>query len=127
MEEEFISYEQALALKELGYDDKTIGFYNPTYSKEEVLFGEFIEFVNRNNDLDLVSAPLKQQVLRWFRETRNLIGIIEGGYTEGKNVFSYVIWRESDDDWTDDIYDTYEEAENACIDKLISICKQQDK
>jgi len=116
MKQEFVTYEQALSLKELGFEWQTLNFFDSTTR----------DFWNWDYFPD-INAPLKQQVLRWFREKRNLIGIIEGGYTEGKNVFGYVIWRGHLDDWSDDIYDTYEEAENTCIDKLISICKQQDK
>ncbi len=122
MEKEFISYEQALALKELGYDDKTIGFYNPTYSKEEVLFGEFIEFVNRNNDLDLVSAPLKQQVFRWFREKYGWIGGIRQLSSSGSSMIVGE-FRKDDDNNFILFRDTYEEVENACIDELIEIAK----
>ncbi len=116
MEKEFVTYEQALALHELGFDEECCGYYS-----DNILY--IYEIENKNLCNGAIVCPLKQQVFRWFREKYNIIGIIEGGYTEGKNVFSYVIWRESDDDWTDDIYDTYEEAENACIDKLIEIAK----
>jgi hypothetical protein len=121
MEREFISYEQALALKKLGFDEMCFGFYrSPSV--------ELMHCRNREGWMgnQVVAAPLKQQVLRWFRDKYNLIGLVEGGYTEGKNVFSYVIWRGSFDDWIDTYWSTYEEAENACIDKLIEIAKQQE-
>ena len=126
MEKEFVTYEQALSLKELGFDEKCL-----TYYYNEILVFTPIPSLNTNSfwvgkDNNFITVPLKQQVFRWFREKYNIIGIIEGGYTDGKNVFSYVIWQESDDDWTDDIYDTYEEAENACIDKLIELVKQHE-
>jgi hypothetical protein len=107
MNKEFVTYEQALALKELGFDEDTYGY------------------TIRQDRLPKIPLPLKQQVFRWFREKRNLIGLIEYSYAEGKDEFDYVIWQESYFDWTNDIYDTYEEAENACIDKLIEIAKQQ--
>jgi hypothetical protein len=125
MEEEFISYEQALALKELGYDDKTIGFYNPTYSKEEVLFGEFIEFVNRNNDLDLVSAPLKQQVFRWFREKHNWIGGIRQLSQSGNGMIIGEFRKDEDNNFMM-FAETYDKCENNCINELIEIAKQQE-
>jgi hypothetical protein len=114
MENEFVTYEQALALKELGFEWQTLNFFDSTTR----------DFWNWDYFPD-INAPLKQQVFRWFREKYNIIGIIEGGYTEGKNVFSYVIWQGHLDDWTDAIFNTYEEAENRCIDKLIEIAKQQ--
>jgi hypothetical protein len=113
MENEFVTYEHALALKELGFDWATYQHYD-SHTKEICdIFKDF-------------SAPLKQQVLRWFREKHNLIGLIEGGYDSYKNVYSYVIWKGSNDDWLYYYWDTYEEAENACIDKLIEIVKKQD-
>ncbi len=120
MKNEFVTYEQALDLKKLGFNEECLGswnlptsdfYYNPCPSKFE-------------SD-DVIQLPLKQQVFKWFREKHNVIGLIEGGYTEGKNVFSYVIWRESDDDWTYDYYDDYEKVENMLIDKLIEVLRQK--
>ncbi len=123
MEKEFVTYEQALALKELGFDDMCFCYFDNEKGLRTCIG---LNNWNSHEGFPLfVSAPLKQQVFRWFREKHNIIGIIEGGYTEGKNVFGYVIWRGHLDDWDDGIYDTYEEAENTCIDKLIEIAKQQ--
>ncbi len=131
MEKEFVTYEQALALKELGFDEKTIGFYNSTYCIEEILFGEFTEFINRNNDFELVSAPFKQQVFRWFREEYNILHAlvvpikITASDKEGYR-YSWEIIDEQEEWIVDESllgYYTYEEAENACIDKLIEIAK----
>lgn len=122
LESEFVTYEQALALNELGFRGKCFRYWVGEIHEKSIVFALDSEKLND----DELLAPLKQQVFRWFRDNHNIIGIIEGGYTDGKNVFSHVIWRESDDDWTDDIYDTYEEAENACIDKLLELAKQHD-
>ena len=122
-EKDIVSFNQALELCSLGFDEPTFCMYEIEnrqlclcYIDEDGLYMPLKDF----------HAPTKSQVLRWLREKLNLTGIIEGGYTEGKNVFGYVIWLGHLDFWADYIYDTYEEAENACIDKLIEICKQQD-
>ena len=74
MKEEFVTYDQALALKELGFD---------TFMKENCL--AYFNTSNSNNDLETkdwwclpkndfqyaLSAPLKQQVFRWFRDKHN--------------------------------------------------------
>jgi len=117
MEKEFVTYEQALALKELGFDDECCGYYS-----DNILY--IYEIENKNLCNGAIVCALKQQVFRWFREKRNLIGLIESGYDNGINMFSYVIWRGSFDNWIDIYWDTYEEAENACIDKLIEITKE---
>ena len=114
MEKEFVTYEQAFALKELGFDEMCFGFYrNP-----------IVELMHCRNSEPwmgnaVVAAPLKQQVFRWFREKYGLMGIIEGGYYNGKLMFTYVIFCRDID------FDTYEEAENACIDELIELTKKQ--
>jgi len=117
MEKEFVTYEQALALQKLGV------YIQPPvyccYQKTPVL----MILPSAMTTFDII-APLKSQVFRWFREKRNLIGLIESGYDNGINMFSYVIWRGSFDDWIGTYRDTYEEAENACINKLIEMAKQ---
>jgi hypothetical protein len=135
MEKEFVTYAQALTLKELGFDERCL--IKSEHTKKCVekerpggcqLHNLHCGYPDCTIDKTItpIPLPLKQQVFRWFRETRNLIGLIEGGYDNGKNMFSYVIWRGSFDDWIDTYWDTYEEAENACIDKLIEIAKQKD-
>jgi len=123
MEEEFVTYEQALALKELGFDEKCFCYFDN--DKELRTCIGLNNWNNYEGFTLFVSALLKQQVFTWFRKTQNTIGLIEGGYDNGKNIFSYVIWRGSCDDWIENYWDTYEEAENACIDKLIEVAKQQ--
>lgn len=121
MEKEFVSFDQAVALKELGFDEDCVAYF------EELNIICYTQ-VNQSNLINgAVVAPLKQQIFRWFREKYNLIALIEGGYDSYKNVYSYVIWKGSDDDWLYYYWETYEEAENACIDKLIELAKQQDK
>ena len=66
MEREFCSYEQSLALKELGFDeDCFVSFFIPNlYSIK------FTATTKRNSTLamgkDGCTAPLKQQVFRWL-------------------------------------------------------------
>jgi hypothetical protein len=110
MKKEFVTYEQALALKELGFDEPCLVFYN----------GKFLDSTDYNfddgtsKDIGLcIKVPLKQQVFRWFRDKYDLFISI----THYGNGYSINDLRR---------FDTYEEAENACIDKLIEICKQQD-
>lgn len=112
LESEFVTYEQALALKELGFNEYCVGFF---YKPNLIWYEE----INQSNLIDgEVVAPLKQQVLRWFRDKYGLDGFV---FNSGDNKYSFNI---SDNYF---LNTTYEEAENACIDKLISICKQQDK
>jgi hypothetical protein len=117
MEKEFVTYEQALAVKELGFNEKCL-----TYYYNEILVFTPIPSLNTNSfwvgkDNNFITVPLKQQVFRWFREKYGLDGFV---FNSGDNKYSFNI---SDNYF---LNTTYEEAENACIDKLIELSKQQD-
>lgn len=122
MDKEFVSYEQALSLKELGFDEECFAWYN---------YGELLEFGN-DHILDMYAgedkkpvAPLKQQVFRFFREKYNYNhSIIFHKHPFGTNDYQYMILLE-DDEYVEVNFNLYEEAENACIDKLIEIAKQK--
>jgi hypothetical protein len=121
MEKEFVNYNQALALKELRFDEDCLGRWlsiteweKPT-GEIKLQLGVKLENYDKNQCL----APLKQQVFRWFREVNNLSGIPTDE--------SYEIWKltEGVRECIVEVYplETYEESESACIDKLIEICK----
>ena len=105
MEKEFIHYTEALALKELGFDEPCFGYYDEGGN----LYTEMVE---------VLKAPLYQQAFRWFREKHNLGHMINGIGFESfvMNVGGIVA-----------IFNvkTYEEAELACLRKLIEIVKNQ--
>ena len=76
MNKEFIPYEQALALKELGFDEPCFGWFRTTLlpsnfteyflETELSLNEEFTDLINSNFTGDACSAPLYQQAFRWF-------------------------------------------------------------
>jgi len=122
MENNFVLYNQALELKELGFDDVCLSFYN----------GKFLDSTDYNfddgtsKDVGLcINAPLKQQVFRWFREKYGLYHIIHCA-SEKIALFTITNMINEPSVHTDRHIETYEEAEDACIDKLIEIAKQQD-
>jgi hypothetical protein len=122
---EFISYEQSQALSEINYD----GDYDYTYHAT----GEIWERSKKDKKERFLPAPLKQQVFRWFREKYGLYQQIEvcrlSEFKDDELFFDFKIIDNLDDTdfyYDNDLYSTYEEAENACIDKLIEILKQQD-
>jgi hypothetical protein len=119
MKNEFVTYEQALALKELGFDEQCFGGYakddKTLYIGYDAEFGEhfFRDFYIR--------APLKQQALRWFREKYKIRFFIQSAMADSGEYFKLLF---PNGEQRGRAYDTYEEAENACIDKLIEIAKQ---
>jgi hypothetical protein len=138
MNKEFIPYEQALVLKELGFDEPClahlIGFGDGTIendrykiNQQQVFYpNDYTTSYDKAEELGLYPfvicrVPLYQQAFRWFRDKYDLIGLVEGGYDNGENVFTYVIWDKFKDNSIDVYYQTYEEAELACLKKLIEI------
>ena len=122
MEKEFVPYEQALTLKELGFDEPCFGYY--TGDKKHLLIRP--NMGRRNEDLnDIVcTAPLYQQAFRWFREKHNLKGHIEAVeyLDETPDTYHWCVF-----DKFNSGYDqlTYEEAELECLKKLIEIVKEK--
>jgi hypothetical protein len=128
MEKEFVTYKQALALKELGFDEDCLAsFFIPNLHSIK-----FTATTKRNSTLLMgglgCTAPLKQQVLRWFREKYDLFGCIDLHINTPSHWYVRIDVIEindfiyhSEDEHT--YFTTYEEAENACIDKLIELTK----
>ena len=121
MTKEFIPYEQALALKELGFDEPCFGSYDPFGSKQLSCSGIYTYG-------NCIAAPLYQQAFRWFREKYDLRIWIESNY--GVLKFEYVIATTNfnfiDKQFNDlSGYKTYEEAELECLKKLIEIVKNK--
>jgi hypothetical protein len=69
MTQEFVPYELAVKLKKLGFDEPCFGYYNYNGS-------HFFKFKPRTDDKNLTKAPLYQQAFRWFREKYNLHPIV---------------------------------------------------
>ena len=112
MNKEFIPYEQALSLKELGFDEPCLDFYD---DNKELFYNH--ENKEKIHIGDSVKAPLYQQALRWFREKYGL----DSAVLENR----YVIETKEDlPNWYYG-FKTYEESELACLIKLIGIVKNK--
>jgi len=114
---DFITYELALELKQLGFDEPCFAWYDS--ARQDIL-----NYYHANNsDGWLVgnncSAPTYSQAFRWFREKYNLCANVARYEDEEENNFLYYI----DDDDIEEEFNTYEEAELACLRRLIEINK----
>ena len=142
MEKEFISYEEALALKELGFDEQCFATYNsdkkvnrnPSHNMEDLpIEGQPYYWNNSKIYKSCITTPLYQQAFRWFRDKYGIDSYVEkmiGGGSGISEVYIGVIQKLSlntdDFSWeTPSVYDTYEEAELECLKKLIEIVKNK--
>jgi hypothetical protein len=119
MDKEFVTYEQALALEDLGFNEKCLAYFD--------YYGKIVELCLKDSDWDGCGqdAPLKQHVLRWFREKYNADFYISRSLPNviNKDIYFIVL----NDLWApNDSYKNYEDAESRLIDNLIELAKQQD-
>jgi hypothetical protein len=135
MNKEFIPYEQALELKKLGFDDVCLGYYHTTLSSSgvDLIIGKtpnrFYHLIRIPEHFDTL-APLYQQAFRWFREKKISNSAIHRyqDRTDGSINFAYYIIHDYGIDevkFMKEEYTSYEEAELACLKKLIEIAKNK--
>jgi hypothetical protein len=151
MEKEFVPYEEALALKELGFDEPCLAKYCEynlddgleLYPHTQNFFKGAIIQSCKNSDYEnnvKIAAPLYQQTFRWFR-FKGFYGHLE---SSPENRWFFVIERVDKQgyirsDGTDRqmpqqlvVYDnlsSYEEAQITCLQELIKIvqCEKAEK
>jgi hypothetical protein len=139
MEKEFVTEKQALALKELGFNEPCMA--SDYYATGKILIEHADEGIT-NKELDILTEecnedaiengddpipynatiPLKQQAFRWFREKHGLHGLVSG-FGDGK--YECSIWKKLNILNSKSYCENYEEAESACLDELIEICKNK--
>ena len=125
MEKEFTPYAEALALKELGFDETCIGFYNI----KGISVSDYKVTKLQIDSLGLEKcclAPLYQQAFRWFREKYRLDAIIDVGVmgyraniVDRRGKFLHIAVAAPPTEYI------YEEAELECLKKLIEIVKNK--
>lgn len=136
---DFVPYNEALKLKELGFNEPCIFGYNDyrvLRSKIASSFdGDFVKW-NEKYDRDL-KAPLYQQAFRFFREKYQWQSYIEPTSDQHSRElgYNYYLWNYKtgeeyntmpqncpSGDWE---FKKYEDAELACLIKLIEIVKNK--
>ena len=121
MQKEFIPYEQALQLKEIGFDERCLGYYDG-------VDGTANETGCKNSDTWLYKPmdcdmPLKSQVFNWARNFGYVFAIHPTSFGD----FTAYIFYQGRDISNICYFKTYESAEEFCIDKLIELVKKKNK
>ena len=113
MNKEFITYNQALALKELGFDEPCFAYRDG---------GDYLMI--KQTPHCVISAPTYSQAFRFFREKYNITQTIAiDGSLAKEGHWAYTIVY--DGILFNDGYLTYEEADLDCLKKLIEIVKNK--
>jgi hypothetical protein len=115
---DFVPHEPSLALKELGFDEPCLGYWK----SKNWLIQEKTRTDGYTHADQECSAPLYQQAFRWFRDKYQLHCTITSISQES---WQWHITKpgESLGKLYDEDFYTYEEAELACLIKLIEIVK----
>lgn len=113
MKNQFIPYELAVKLKELGFDEVCLAFYDGTKA---------FTYSPNNNKIYAVKilAPLWQQAFDWFREK----GLHSWVYQSDKYRFHYTILKDGRYVKNDSDAIHYQEARQVCLEKLIELCQK---
>ena len=146
MEKEFVPCELAVKLKALGFDEPCFGYYvdgelrGINLGIEELggiepYYQRFGFHTLNNHDIDnpnkiVVTAPTFSQAFRWLLNRHNLYGIIIPTETmnwtfKTMTVVEDVIEVPPYNHVDANDYSTYEEAELACLEKLIEIVENE--
>ena len=129
MEKEFIPYEQALYLKELGFDEPCFATWIERDKRDGG--GIVIEmWGDEDTEYSLISeilAPTFSQAFRWFREKYLLFGY---SFPNDYQKYGYRIVEMTSNENKELVYDwgtkdSVEEAELECLKKLIKIVKRK--
>ncbi len=139
MNNEFVSYEIALKLKELGFNEPCFTYFYNVSCKLRTDIS-----VNINNgwiysgNIGTTLAPTFSQAFRFFREQFNWQASIEATKDQHSHELGYNYWiwnsetgleyhtmpmNKPSGDWE---FKTYEEAELKCLLKLIEIIKNEN-
>lgn len=124
LEKELIPYEQALELAKLNFNEKCFGYYGV----ENELYIE----ISCNLDTNLtrrnfIAAPTFSAAFRWFREKYLLSGAVIPTTINHRNNFMEYTYDIRGKYTTCVLIGSYEEAELACLNKLIEIVKNGNK
>lgn len=144
MEEQFIPYEQALQLKQLGFNEECFMFWAKFHSKKEYKLFAPCDWDTNNTqawEQTDVYAPLYQQAFDWFREKYKLHSCIDFFKLKEKGDDEIELYEFTiNEQWTPgkDWYDyrsgfthiaaethhkSFNEARQACLEKLIELIK----
>jgi hypothetical protein len=123
MKNEFVTYEIALRMKQLGFDEPCIGYYD----------GNNLFIIDRNSKIEsknsiystnelfsgVIASPTWQSAFRWFREKYG-VHMTPSKYDETQ-------WWVNWGSWTSKVCDSYEESQQVCLEKLCEIVENIKK
>ena len=125
IENNFISYQIAVDMKSIGFDERCFAYYLSSLGIYLEITSDFIDL--SDYDSSNCIAPTFSQCFRWFRE-KGLNYIITPYYSDTTDTVKYELMvydiGGSSPMSKPIMFKTYEEAELECLVKLIEICRE---
>lgn len=126
MNKDFLKYPEALGLKKVGFDEPCLCSWN-LYTNEPNFNGQPSTFSSE----DVIQLPTYSQAFRWFRQTYNIDAWVQPFVAENSRgklylpdeSYSYLIFRDGVFVCDGADFLEPEDAELACLKKLIEIVK----
>ncbi len=116
MNKEFIPYEQALKLKELGFDEECVFKYS-IHRYDGIIYEITNGCTNKGLYKGSCTAPLYQQAFRWFREKHGWVGGVRN--LDRKKPMIVADFVKDEDNLFMMWADNYEDAELKALKELI--------
>jgi hypothetical protein len=120
MIEEIVPYQEALELKQLGFNEPCLASYYHAGKRLDIC-----EYINHGEYTIL--SPTFSQAFRWFRNNYRLntqIAFCEYSVSS-ENAWKFTLDNPTNIQIWNGKFSTYEEAELACLKKLIEIANEQ--
>jgi hypothetical protein len=132
MEKEFVTYELALRMKKLksmdkgfryGFNEKTFAYFVEGFPNDKLIISskpKLYSYEYNGGGPELISAPTWQSAFRWFREKYSYQSFISPSNELTYLAYDFTL-KGFDGYFKSKQFKTYEEAELACLEKLIEI------
>jgi len=138
MNKEFVPYKIAKELKELGFTETCLGYYEHGNVDGEWHLRCPKMMIQEETDDTTILAPLRQQAFRWLMDKHRYIHSIEdigvcAGDSEWGHRFRFSYWKLLDIYnalYIDDTplgYLTYEDAQDRCLEQIIKKIRKNKK
>lgn len=126
MKEDFVTHEQAVKLKELGFDWDCVFIYYFTYHNHNKSIFQRYETVRDYEMEKYWYAPTLAQAQKWLREVKQIIIIPCVMHIKDIMKYDFYIADEPlDVEYDFEGFDTYELALSAGIDKTLELIKNE--
>jgi hypothetical protein len=135
MKKEFVPYEMAKRLKELGFDGDCMFYWYPDYDDTKNFHLEYgktcigtdhrnIETMVKEGYFQLtIKAPLWQQAFDWLLHGKGINTTIDWTFYDGFHYFFKYTFPDGGYGTSEDFLDTPEEARYMCLKKMIELIK----